>query len=213
MKKIILFTISLFLLPYSFTNASEDKIMSSITNLPNVPNWQIEEHLQKLSPIRLLPTNTFYFAITWKENIEHLLKANASEKAFFDTILAGKRIKEAYILEKKGDLEASLKTIERYQKRMEILEKELNNAQKHGDDVIKTLDLLADDLFRHQDLMSQIASNVPSGEKGKFVKQLNLANNHLVEVTKLLKKGRPDQAERLLSRYKETSKKQQTLKI
>jgi len=203
MKKIIILAISLLLIPGSIVNASEDKTLLSITNLPIAQTWKVEEHLQRFSPIRLLPDSRFYFVITWKENIEHFLKAGASQKAHFDTILVGKRIKEAYLLEKKGNLKASLKTIKRYEQRMEILEKELTNAQKQGADVMKTFDLLADNLFRHQDLLAQIAVDVPTQQKGEFLKQLNLANEKLIATAKLLKKTRPDQTQILLSRYKE----------
>jgi len=205
MKKVLILSVSLFLTASSLVNASENKTLPSVTDLPLPQNWQIEEHLPRLSPIKLLPDNSFYFLITWKENVQRLLKANASQKAHFDTILVGKRIKEAYLLEKKGNLKASLKTIKRYGQRMEILEKGLANAQKQGADVVTTLDLLADNLFRHQDLMSQIAANVPDEQKGEFLKQLTLANEKLIAVAKLLEKGRPDQAKRLFSRYKQAT--------
>jgi hypothetical protein len=203
MKKFLILSFSLFLGINSSVFAQGPTLSPQVTDLPLPQKGQVEEHLPRLSPIRFLPDQPFYFLISWKENIQRFLKANARGKAHFDTILSGKRIKEAYLLTKKGNLKASLKTIERYHQRMGILEKELGNAQKQGADVMATLDLLADNLFRHQDLMAQIAVDVPNEQKAEFLKELDLANEKLIAVGKLLEKGRPDQAQRLRLRYKQ----------
>lgn len=205
MKKVLILSFSLFLSINSAVFAQATKSLPQVTNLSLPQEGQVEEHLPRLSPIRFLPNHSLYFLIAWKENAQRLLKANASQKAHFDTILAGKRIKEVYLLEKKGNLKESLKTAKRYGKQMERLEKELANAQKQGADVVATLDLLADNLFRHQDLMAQILASIPSEQKVEFLKELNGANEKLIAIVKLLEKGRPDQAQRLLSRYREAT--------
>ncbi|OGD85799.1 hypothetical protein A2Z23_00770 [Candidatus Curtissbacteria bacterium RBG_16_39_7] len=205
MKKVIVLSFSFFLGLNSLVFAQETKSLPQVTNLPLPQNGQVDEHLPRLSPIKLLPDHPIYFLITWKENAQRFLEGNVSQKAHFDTILAGKRIKETYLLIQKGNFKTSMGTVKRYSKQMERLEKELSGAQKQGADVVTTLDLLADNLFRHQDLMAQIISSVPDEQKEEFLRELNWANEKLIAVTELLEKGRPDQAQRLLSRYREAT--------
>jgi hypothetical protein len=203
MKNVLILSFSFFSVINSLVNAIATESSTQVTDLPLPQNGQVEEHLPRLSPIKFLPDHPFYFLITWKENAQRLLKADSARKAHFDTILAGKRIKETYLLTKKGNLKTSLETVKRYGNQMERLEKELTNAQKQGADVITILDLLADNLFRHQDLMAQIAVDVPNDQRDEFLKELNRANEKLISVAKLLEKVRPDRAQRLILRYQQ----------
>lgn len=202
MKKILVLFFTFLLSTNTLVFAQDNQSPKSVATLPIPQKGQVEEHLLKLSPIRWLPDNRFYFLIVWKESIQHLLKANTAKKAYFDTILTGKRIKEAYLLAQKGSLPLSLQTTIRYTKQLKRLEKELTAGQTQGADVMATLNLLSDNLFRHQDLMAQIMTSVPNEQKSKFLQELDRANENLIAIAKILEKDRPDQTKRLLSRYK-----------
>lgn len=198
-KLIVSFFVGLVLTPSAFAQLPPQP--QTVDHLPLPKSHELQDAIVKLSPVRFLPGHTVYIFVGLKEKVQRLFKPSAKDKAHFDTVLSGKRIKEAYLLAEKKDYKRARKAIERYGKRMDSLEKSLSSAQNQGQDVVTTVDLLADHLGKHQDLMAQILAIVPPEEKGAFKSAFKTPNEKLIEVIALLQKGRPDQAQRFFTRY------------
>lgn len=198
-KLIVSFFVGLIFTTSTLAQSSSQP--QTVNHLPIPKSHELANDIAKLSPVRFLPGHPSYLFVTLKEKIEKFLRPSTKDKAHFDAILAGKRIKEAYLLVEKKDYRRAREAVERYDQRMENLSKSLSSAQNQGQDVVKTVDLLSDHLGRHQDLMAQILATVPPEEKEVFDSALETPNKKLIEVVILLQKGRPDQAQRLFTRY------------
>lgn len=164
-------------------------------NLPKVEPYEIDESLVRLSPIRFLPDHPLYFVITVKEKFDHFAKSNKAKKALFDTHLAGKKIKESYLLVQKNNFEKAGQTLKNYQKINQRLREELRDAQNQGSPVFETEMLMADNLERHLKIIIVLASQSTN------VSFLNFLQESVGEVGatgKLLEKDLPDAAKRIL---------------
>jgi len=126
---------------------------------------QINEALQKIAPIRFLPSHPLYFLISAKENVSRFFKSSSAKKAEFDLVLSGKRLKEVYLLIEKGDLTNAAKDLIRYQKRTDKMINQLQKAKSQNQDVVTLSSSIAENFQYHEILFYAI------NEKG-----LNLAS-------------------------------------
>src|SRR3990167_9060586 len=92
--------IALFFLAF-FANVSHAQLKDSF---PQATDGEINEAVEKLAHVRILPSNPLHFFISLKENITRFFNASSVKRAEFDLTLSGKRLKEAYLLTEKNDV-------------------------------------------------------------------------------------------------------------
>lgn len=168
---------------------------ASAQNLPKVEQWEVDESLVRLSPIRFLPDHPLYFLITSKEKFDHFRKPDKADKALFDAFLSGKKIKEAYLLVQKNKLAQALQSLKNYQKINKRLVEELTQATNQGLPVFEAKALLADNLERHLKIIIVLANSSSNPEfKQELAKSVEAAKNS----AKLLESHLPDAERRIL---------------
>lgn len=166
------------------------------SNLPNVPSWEVDEALLKLSPIRFLPDHPLYFFITLKEKFDHITKPDKATKALFDINLTGKRIKESYQLVQKNKLTEAKSSLKSYQEVSLQLRSELTEAASQGLPVFEVEKTMADSLERQLKIILVLAQK---GTDEDFEEELANSVESIKLSAKLLEKHLPDAAERILN--------------
>ena len=179
----------------SSTLASAQTRLPAGQDLPKVENYEIEETLVRLSPIRFLPDHPLYFLLALKEKVDHFTKPDKTAKALFDAHLSGKKIKEAYLLSQKNKFGDAQKSLKNYQKVGQRLRDELTQAASQGLPVFEIESLLADNLVRHLKIIIVL---VPKSPDQDFKQELSKSLESAVEIGKLLEKHLPDAKERIL---------------
>lgn len=112
----------------------------------SVSEGVIEEALLKVVPVRFLVSHPLYFLISAKENVSRFFKPSAAKKAEFDTTLAGKKLKEAYLLLLRDDVKNSSRTLVLYKNRVEMMVSQLEKARSQKQDVVSLVDFMAEEL-------------------------------------------------------------------
>lgn len=147
----LIFALALFFLLFSTANAQVP------IDLPKFTDGQINEALAKTVPVRFLPDNPLYLLIRGKEAFTRFFQPSSKEKAQFDLVLSGKRLKESYTLLKKGDVKNSSESLKDYAKRMKIFGNQIKKAKMQNQDVASIIGKVSDDLGTHEVLLSASA--------------------------------------------------------
>lgn len=164
--------------------------------IPEVTGGQVDEALVRIVPIRLLPSNPFYFAIFAKEAVGGFFKPSALKKADWDFVLCGKRLKEAYLLFEKNDLKNSSKAFGRYARVSEKTVDQLNKARSQNQDVATLEAKVEEQLWYQLILFSAIEK-----KRGSTSQSYNFGSNfskafdgfsRIVEATNQIKPGTRD---------------------
>src|SRR3989344_9550861 len=109
-----------------FANGS---LAQAHSTFPQVTDCQINEVVEKLPHLRILPSNPLHFFISVKENITRFFNASAIKRAEFDLALSGKRLKEAYLFTEKNDVKNASKALFKYSRRLEKLTEQMEKAK------------------------------------------------------------------------------------
>ena len=125
---------------------------------PNPTGGEINKALEVLTTGRILPGSPLYFLIASKEFFSRLFQPSAAQRAEFDFVLAGKRLKEAYLTFEKGKDKIASDNLIKYQKRLTIMLKQLKRARSQNQDITKQIDKISDDFAYHQTLLLAISS-------------------------------------------------------
>lgn len=123
---------------------------------PQVSEGQVNEALVRIVPLRLNPSNFFYFLIPVKESAERIFKPSSLAKAQFDLVLASKRLKESYLMIENNDVKKSSSSLKRYAQRLDKTIAQLEKARSQNQDTAKFTSELPDDLLVHEVLLSAI---------------------------------------------------------
>lgn len=126
---------------------------------PKATEVQITEALQKTVPLRFLPSHPLYFLIVTKETINRFFKPSSAQKAQFDLVLAGKRLKETYLLLEKDKVKLSSKNLARYSKRLDKMSTQLVKAKSQNQDIAGLIGEMADILQHNEVLLSAIENS------------------------------------------------------
>ena len=124
-----------------------------VYNIAQVGEGQINEAIQNIVPLRFLPGNSLYLLIVIKENIERFFQPSAVKKAYFDQVLAGKRIKETYLLLSQNDAKRTSKNLESYSSRLDKMVEELARAKGQKQDVATLAMQIAEGLRNQETLL------------------------------------------------------------
>lgn len=115
-----------------------------------VTGGQLNEALDKLTHVRVLPDNPFYFIFRTKEILGRFFTPSAKDRAEFDFMISSKRIKEAYLLAQKGSsVETSFTD---YKKAIKNSELQIEKARGQSQDVATVIAKMVDDL-KYQDVL------------------------------------------------------------
>lgn len=117
---------------------------------------QVDEALIRLTPIRFLPDNPMYTLIGIKEFFNRVFQPSSSQRAAFDLVLAGKRIKEAYMLLLERKYSDADRVILRYNGRLNKVVEGFQKARSQNQDVVQLVDNIAVDLKYHEWLLYAI---------------------------------------------------------
>ena len=159
----LVFILGLF---FSFTNILGQTVPNSTSSAwSKLDQGKIDEAINNLSPISKLPDDTLYFLITLKENTQRLFKPTPIERCLFDIKLSGKRLKESYLLLKKGENEKTGQNLKRYNDKANDIYEQFEKIEKQNLPNVQTADYLIINLFYQQRLISaataedQLATN------------------------------------------------------
>ena len=126
------------------------------TATSQVTGGQVNGALIKTVPVRFLPSSPVYFLITVKETITKILQPSATKKAEFDSVLAGKRLKETYLLMEKNDVSGAQKNLDRYAKRLNMMVGEIQKAKSQNEDIAQEVDAIVEGFVNQEVLLAFI---------------------------------------------------------
>jgi len=124
---------------------------------PKATAGEINEAVEKLTPLRILPSNPLHFFISVKENITRFFNASSVKRAEFDLTLSGKRLKEAYLLTEKNDVANASKALFKYSRRLEKLREQMEKAKIQNQVVLELSEKIADDMAMHERFLYAIS--------------------------------------------------------
>ena len=133
---------------------------------PSYSEGQVNEALEKTVPLRFLPSNPLYFLITAKETVSRFFRPSSLEKARFDFILTGKRLKESYLLLEKGDVKNASKSLGRYSGRLDSMKRQMEKARSQNQSVVAFADETTEGLKLHEVLLSAISKKWQNYQEG-----------------------------------------------
>lgn len=154
-------------------------------SFPQASDGQINEAILKIVPVRWLPSHPLYFLISIKETVYRTFQPSSAKRADFDFVLAGKRLKEAYLLLDKEDIKNSGKSLFRYSSKLEDMNKQLTRARSQNQDVAAIVAEMAEG-FKNQEVLLYAISKKAQGSNldqaindagASFVKSVFEINN------------------------------------
>lgn len=148
--------IKVFLIAFLLIFLFPISIFAHDNQYPVPTGGEINKALEVLPTGRILPDSPLYFLITTKEFFSRLFQPSAAQRAEFDFILSGKRLKESYLMLQKGESSLAVSNLLKYQKRLEIMIRQLKRARSQNQDIVKQVNKISDDLFYHQTLLLAI---------------------------------------------------------
>ena len=125
-------------------------IAQSNGEIGKVSGGQINEAVEQTMPTRFLPNQPLYFLITLKESVTRFFKPSAAERAQFDFILSGKRLKESYLLSKNNNLNEARKNLNRYVSRLNKMRTQIEKARSQNQDIAKQIDVISEGFESHK---------------------------------------------------------------
>ncbi|KKP93957.1 MAG: hypothetical protein UR98_C0001G0042 [Parcubacteria group bacterium GW2011_GWA1_36_12] len=125
-------------------------IAQSNGEIEKVSGGRIDEALAQTVPTRFLPNQHLYFLITLKESVTRFFKPSARERAEFDFIISGKRLKETYMLSKNNNLNEARKNLNRYVSRLNKMRKQIEKARAQNQDIAKQIDSISEGFESHK---------------------------------------------------------------
>lgn len=128
----------------------------STYQFPQATDGQINEALQKTVPVRFIPSNPLHFLITAKEIVNRFFQPSARERAGFDLVLSGKRLKETYLLLKEGNVKDASSNLMKYAARVDKMVEQVEKARGQNQDVAALVDRIAEDLRVQETLLFAI---------------------------------------------------------
>src|SRR3989344_3221200 len=159
---------------------------------PKATAGEINEAVEKLSHVRILPPNPFHFFISVKENITRFFNASSAKRAEFDLTLSGKRLKEAYLLTEKNDVKNASKALFKYSRRLEKLTKQMEKAKIQNQVVVELSEKIADSMEMHERFLYAISQKSESYQNSySFDDNLKRANSEFKETVFVIDKVKP----------------------
>jgi len=135
---------------------------------------EVMEAMQATVPVRFLPGNPLYYFILIKEAVSRFFQPSAVERSKFDFAISGKRLKETYLLLKRGDLASASSNLTRYAKRNESVISQIEKSRSQNQAVEPTVSNMADQL-RFQERLLFVIYEMRSQDNQTFDSSFSLA--------------------------------------
>lgn len=195
MRKVLVCVISFLLILFTSVPLAHGQV-----NFPTSSDGQINEALAKIVPLRIIPSNPFYFLITAKETMLRALQPSSAKRTEFDMVLSGKRLKESYLLVANGDLVNASRNLLRYSGRLEKMVGGLDRAKSQNQDVSSLASEIAENL-RSQEVLFYAISKRAEGldDEYDFNKNYNKAALAFVDSVNALNNFKPGIRDRFRS--------------
>ena len=161
-------------------------------SLPEATEGQINEALAKTAPLRFLPSHSLYFVISLKEKINRFFQPSSLERAKFDFVVSGKRLKESYILLSQNDVRRASRALVDYSKRLTKMNEQIEKARSQNQDVAVVTFEIAEGLRNHEVLLYAISKKWELiGDSYNFDENLSLSVLRFIETVKVLDNIKP----------------------
>lgn len=197
MKKKVLVCVISFLLLFSLLSPAH---ASDRIEFPQASEGQINEALTKIVPLRIIPSNPFYFFITGKEIVLRIFQPSSVKRAQFDMTLAGKRLKEAYLLAANGDIKNASANMIRYGDKLRDMTGGLDRAKSQNQDVANLIGEIAENLKSQEVLFFAIGKRTEGmGDGYSFRENYDKAAEAFVDAVNALNNFRPGIRDRFKS--------------
>lgn len=170
-------------------------------SFPKANEGQIVEAQNKIVPLRFLPSHPLYFLITIKEIFSRAFQPSSAKRAEFDFILAGKRLKESFLLLEKNEEGSAAKSLRKYKKSISNMSSNLNRARAQNQEVKPFVEFIADGLKNHEALFYAISKKVETSGDDGLRTSFSQAIEGFVDVIDTLESVRPG----LKNRFKTAS--------
>ncbi len=149
---LLIFLIAALILPLNIFSSSN-------IQYPVPTAGEIDKAVEKIPVGRFLPDQPLYFLISLKETFTRLVQPSAAQRSEFDFILAGKRLKEAYLLGKKGNNHQASSNLIKYQKRLAAMTNQLEKARSQHQDIAKIVGNISDQFAYQERLILAIIAD------------------------------------------------------
>ena len=151
-----IFSVCLIAILFVYLSLSNIVLARTDYHFGQVTQGQIDESLGKVVPVRFLPSHPLYFLISIKENVARFFKPSSRDRAEFDFVLTGKRLKETYLLLSQNDFKNASRSLSRYSQVVDRMIKQLAKAKSQNQDVVAFADRISDDLSYQDKLLIAI---------------------------------------------------------
>ena len=179
---------ALFFLAF-FASVSHAQLENSF---PQATAGEINEAVEKLPHIRILPSNPLHFFIRVKENISRFFNASSVKRAEFDLVLSGKRLKEAYLFTEKNDVANASKSLSQYSNRLDKLTEQMEKAGSQNQEVLELSEKIADQLAMHERFLYAISQKSGDYQNSyDFDDNLKRAKNEFKETVSAIDNIKP----------------------
>lgn len=179
-------------------------------NLPTASDGQINESLERIVPLRFLPDNPLYFAITVKETITRLFQPSSAKRANFDLILSSKRLKEAQNLLVKNNHNMTTKSLKRYSSQLNKMNNNLNKARSQNQEISPLVAQMAEMLKDHEVLLFDIRETLNRSDDKQLEEGFTIAMAGFKKSVLLLETIKPGVKNRFKSVADQTDKNEST---
>lgn len=151
------YLLACFIIIFLILNTSSVEAQE-VKKLPQVTPGQVNEALNNLTPVRFLPNNPLYFLIRGKEIVARLFQPSFRERAQFDYSISSKRLKEAYLISTRGDMNKINGELGSYIKTLGKIEGQLEKARSQNQDITVVVDKIADNLQFQEVILSALGT-------------------------------------------------------
>lgn len=111
---------------------------------PEVSGGQINEAVAKTTNVRILPSSSFYFVISVKEVLGRFFQPSSARRAEYDFVLTSKRLKEAYLLLDKNDINHANDALTGYNGRIDKMLIQIEKARAQNQNIEPIITEIAD---------------------------------------------------------------------
>lgn len=184
---LVLLCFSLFL-PLNWGSA----LYAADYQIPEASEGQINEAIQRIVPVRFLPGHPLYFLIFLKENFNAFFQPSSLKVAQFEGILAGKRLKETYMLIVDNKDDKATRNLLRYSTSNTKVVDRLNKAIGQKQEVTPLAEEIAEDLKSQEVLLFAITTVDDNLIKDPlFSKNFDKAVSSFINVVKAINDIKP----------------------
>lgn len=171
--------------------------------VPKASEVEMVDGLSKLTQGRFLPETPLYFFISIKENIQRFFQPNAAAKSKWDLTLAGKRLKEAYLMAQKNDVKGAAAALDRYQVQIDDARVEFQKAKAANQNTESLSSEMATQLYYQQSVLAAFLTKLPGDPRSATQRNVFKAARHLNNAVQMVIVEKPSVRDQFEKRMNE----------